>query len=188
MCLMGKKKLMFLSLFFVMSFIFAEEQLRGKMIIMGWRFTEEDTATQTNMAVNAIIRYAEAARFQMSSNERYNPSCKIELYRVYKDDFYNGEIFEDARVYIYINNILDDIIKMSNGIFFNGGNDYHDRYIEIDFYIFYNGMSSKYKLVLYYNDYNWIENNRGNNQYELISMDDTAYDFFIYEIEKLRRR
>ena len=186
MCLMGKRKLVFLSLFFVMSFIFAEEQVRAKMLIMGWHFAEEDTSTQTNMAIDAIIRYAEAARFQMNSYERYTPSCKIELYRVHKDNFYNGDYFTNVRVFIYINDIINLDAEYSDIIIFDGA-DYHDRYIEMDFYIHYNGVPSKYKLVLYYNGYNWIRNNKGNNQYELISRDNEAYDFFVSEINKLRR-
>jgi hypothetical protein len=185
---MGKRELVALFLYFVMSFTFAEEQNRGKSLIMGWFFDEEDTSIQTNMAINAIINYAEAARLQMNSSERYNSSCKIELYRVYRDVFYDGEYFEMPRVFIYINMdiIIDSMIEDSNILIFES-EDYHDRYIEIDFYIIYNEVPSKYKLVLYYNDYNWIKSNKGNNRYELISRDDGAYDFFINEVGKLRR-
>jgi hypothetical protein len=87
------KKLFFLSLFFVISFIFAEEQFRGRMLIMGWSFVEEDTSIQTNIAIDAIIKYAEAAKYQMNSYEKSNSSCKIELYRVYKDNYYDGDFF-----------------------------------------------------------------------------------------------
>ncbi|MDR1230015.1 MAG: hypothetical protein LBK61_01295 [Spirochaetaceae bacterium] len=182
------KKLMFLSLFFAISFVFAEEQFRGRMLIMGRYFAEEDTSTQTNIAIDAIIKYAEDAKYQMNSYERFNYSCKIELYRVGKDSYYNGGLFEDSRIFVYIKAEITDsaIISNSNIIEFSG-NDYHDRCIEIDFYIVHNETPSKYKLVLYYNNYNWLENNEGNNQYELFEKDDSAYDFFIYELEKLRR-
>jgi hypothetical protein len=95
--------------------------------------------------------------------------------------------FEYPRVFVYINSeIMDSDITDPNIIIFYS-DDYHDRCIEIDFYNNYNGVPSKYKLVLYYNNYNWIKNNKGNNQYELIGGGDDAYDFFISEIEKLRR-
>jgi hypothetical protein len=185
---MGKKELAALFLFFVVSFTFAQEQFRGRFLIMGWSFVDEDTSIQTNIAIDAIINYAAAARLQMSSEEEYNPSCKIELYRVNRDNFYNGGSFETSRIYIYvnINNTTDSLTYDSNIVIF-GGEDYHDRYIEIDFYIIHNEIPSKYKLVLYYNDYNWIKSNKGNNQYELISRDDGAFNFFISEVEKLKR-
>jgi hypothetical protein len=173
----GKRGLISLLCLFVVSFIFGEEQYMGKMLIMGWGFFGEDTSMQTNIAIDAVIKYAEAAKAQMNSYEIFNPSCKIELYRVYKDDHYEGEFFEDIRVFVYIN---------SNAIK-NDGLDYYDRYIEIDFYIIYDGVPSKYKLVLYYNNYNWLKNNKENGQYELIDKGDSAYEFFISEIEKLRR-
>jgi hypothetical protein len=187
MCFIGKRKRIFLSLFFVVSFLFAEEQIRGRMLIMGWFFEEEDTSIQTNMAIDAIIKYAQAARYQMNSKERYNPSSKIELYRVYEDYSYDGENFEGVSVYIYINNNIINSVEEYPGKILFAGDDYHDRYIEIDFYIIYNKIPSKYKLVMYYNGYNWMSNNKGDNRYKLISRDDDAYNFFIYEIEKLRR-
>jgi hypothetical protein len=173
----GKKALVVLPFLLAASFIFGDEQQMGRMLIMGWIFSREDTSIQTNTAIDAVIKYAEAAKNQMDSYERLNPSCKIELYRVHKDNYYDGGFFEDTRFFVYINsNILE-----------NDGADYHDRYIEIDFYITSNGIPAKYKLVLYYNNYNWLKNNKKNNQYELISWDDNAYGFFISEIEKLRR-
>jgi hypothetical protein len=181
-----KKISVFLVLLFISFSIFAEEHDIGKMLIMGWYFDEDDTSIQTNMAINAIINYAEAARLRMNSYERYDSSCKTELYRVYNDVFYDGRYFEISSVFIYINITMDSMIKNSNIIIFQS-EDYHDRSIEIDFFIIYNEIPSKYKLVLYYNDYNWIKNNKGNNQYELISRGDRAYDFFINEIRKLRR-
>jgi hypothetical protein len=171
-----------------MPFIFAEEQFgREKMLIMGWNFVEEDTSIQTNIAIDAILKYADAAKYQMNSYEKFNPSCKIELYRIYRDSYYDGDFFEDPCVFVYINSRIRDfdIINQNTIIFYS--DDYHDRYIEIDFYIFYNGIPSKYKLVLYYNNYSWIENNQESNQYELIGTGEDAYGFFIYEINKLRR-
>jgi len=155
---------------------------------MGWEFVEEDTSVQTNKAVDAIIRYAEAAKSQMEAYERYNPSCKIELY---KDKSYSSNSTRADGVYIYIAFTITsdddiDVIEDSNIIILNS-HDYHDRCIEIVFYINYRGTPSKYKLVLYYNNQNLIENNKENNRYELISRGNTAYDFFISEIQKLRR-
>jgi hypothetical protein len=187
MFFIGLKKLAFLSLFFAVSFIFAEEQFRGKMLIMGWSFAADDTSIQTNIAIDAITKYAEAAKDQMNSYERFNSSCKIELYRVYKDNYYDGDFFEDPCVFVYINSAILDVDIINQSIIIFDSDDYHDRYIEIDFYIVYNGIPSKYKLVLYYNDYNWIKNNEGSNQYELVRSGDDAYNFFISEIEKLRR-
>jgi hypothetical protein len=173
----GKKGLVFLLFLFFASFNFGDERYMERMLIMGWTFAEEDTSIQTNIAIDAMVKYAEAAKTQMNSYERFTPSCKIELYRVYKDNYYEGESFEDARVYVYINSNVAE----------NGSFNYHDRYIEIDFYIIYNGMPSKYKLVLYYNGYNWLRTNKGNNRYELVARDDNAYDFFIAGLERLRR-
>jgi hypothetical protein len=185
----GKKGLMFLLFLFFVSSVFGDDvQYRGKMLIMGWGFFEEDTSIQTNIAIDAVIKYAEAAKYQMNSYEKFDPSCKIELYRVHSDNsYYDGEFFEHPRIFVYVNSAVVDynIINPNTMIF--DSDDYHDRYIEIDFYIIHNGIPSKYKLVFYYNNYNWIKNNKGNNRYELIGRDDNAYDFFISEIEKLRR-
>ncbi|MDR1221583.1 MAG: hypothetical protein LBL07_01715 [Tannerella sp.] len=184
---MEKKKLASLLLFFVISFIFAEEQFRERMLIMGWDFVEEDSSIQTNIAIDAIIKYAEAAKYQMNSYEKFDPSCKIELYRVHNDNYYDGEFFEYSRIFVYVNSAVVDSYIINPNIIIFDSDDYHDRYIEIDFYIIPDGIPSKYKLVFYYNNYNWIENNKGNNRYELTEKGDNAYDFFISEIEKLRR-
>jgi hypothetical protein len=157
------------------------------MLIMGWAFSEEDTSIQTGIAIDAILKYAEAAKYQMNSYEKFDQSCKIELYKVYKDAYYDGEFFEYSQFFVYINSSVTNSDIIDPNIISFTGDDYYDRCIEIDFYIIYNGMPSKYKLVLYYNDYAWLETNKGNNQYELIAKDDNAYDFFISAIEKLRR-
>ncbi|GHT81458.1 hypothetical protein FACS1894130_13190 [Spirochaetia bacterium] len=148
---------------------FTEEHLTGKMLIMGWNFEEEDSPLQTNIAIDAIIKYVEASKYQMNSFEKNNPSCRMELYR--EKPIYEYESFQNS-FFMYIN-IKDDY--------------YHDRYIEIDFYIIHNEIPSKFKLVLNYNNYKWSKNNEEKNQYEIIMKGDSAYDFFISEIEKLRR-
>jgi hypothetical protein len=175
--MVNRSKGLVLLLLLVVSFISAQENYSGRTLIMGWEFAEDDTSLQTNIAIDAITGYAEAAKYQMYSSEKYNPSCKIELYRVYKDDYYDdGEHFETARVYVYINsNVLN-----------NDHFDYHNRYIEINFYIIYNGKPLKYMLILYYNNYNWIEN-YNEEDYKLVATGDNAYYFFISEIEKLKR-
>jgi hypothetical protein len=169
MRIIAKRKMAAILLFFAASAVFAEDHLSGKMLIMGWQFAEEDTPARTNIAIDAMIKYAEAAEYQMSS-EIPGPSCRIELYKSifsYDDaDFVEG-------VYIYINSKNED--------------DYRDRYIEINFYIFYNGLPEKYKLVLNYNNYNWLRKNDEKRLWTLVMRDKPAYDFFVSEIEKLRR-
>jgi hypothetical protein len=73
-----------------------------RLLIMGWDFVEEDTSIQTNIAIDTIIKYADAAKYQMNFYEKINSSCKIELYRVYKDSYYDGELFENPCVFVYI--------------------------------------------------------------------------------------
>jgi hypothetical protein len=165
-----KKKIAYLLFLFAASGIFAEESvtINTKTLIMGWAFEEEDSYVQTNLAVDAALKYAEAALYQMNSYEKYDTSCRIELYKE-KFDY----IYFTGSVYIYING--------------KSAEDYHDRYIEINFYTGKNGIGVKYKLVLYYNGYNWMKNNPDVDEWDLILNDMPAYNFFVYEIEKFRR-
>jgi hypothetical protein len=169
MRVMAKKKLVSLLLFFIVSAVFAEEHLLGKMLIMGWRFAEEDTAAQTNVAIDALVNYAEAAKHQMSS-ELASSSGQIRLYKLNYP--YGNTVFQEG-VFIYINRKSED--------------DYFNRFIEINFYILHNGSPEEYKLVLNYNNYNWLKNNDEKDLWMPVMRDSPAYDFFISAIEKLRR-
>jgi hypothetical protein len=155
---------------------FSENSFTGKkQLIMGWVFTNEDSAQQTNVAIEAILKYVEAARYQMESYEKYNPSCEIELYRD-KYMVHSPEENESGRVFIYV-------IERSDS-------DYHDRYIEINFYIkedIFDKLFHKYILVLYYNNYNWLENNNGEYYFELLKKGGSAFNYFISKIEEFRR-
>jgi hypothetical protein len=164
-----KKKIVYLLFLFAVLGIFAEEpETMKKTLIMGWAFAEEDSRLQTNLAVNAALKYAEAALYQMSSYEKYDSSCQIELYR----EMYDYENFTGG-VYVYI----------------VSGNekDYHNRYIEINFYTVENGSSTKYKLALYYNDYSRMKNDPEMDGWNLISSDIPAYKFFVHEIKRFER-
>jgi len=170
MRLMGKRKLMFLSLFFVMSFIFAQEHLTGKMLIMGWGFDENDTRAQTNTAINAMIKYVEAAIYQMSYDESDEPSTLIELYKRTDARYTRNR----EGVYIYFN-IRD-------------AQDYMDRYVEINFYSLVDGRNNAqlYKLIISHKNYRWASQDE-RDAWNLMMKNDNAHDFFIDYIEKLRR-
>jgi hypothetical protein len=154
--------------------VFPEEHGTGKMLIMGWEFVENDSSLQTNIAIEAITKYAEAAKYQMMSEERYNPSCRMELYK--ENYFYDYESYRDIfheRVFIYITVKNED--------------DYRDRYIEINFYTVRDGLLSRYKLVMNYNNYRWLKNNDEKDMWELVMRDEPAYDFFISWVENLKK-
>jgi hypothetical protein len=172
MCIMAKNGIksgfIFLFLLFATISIFSEEHFIGKMLIMGWSFENNDTSLQTNIAIDSILKYVEAAKYQMTSEERYNPSCRIELY----ENIY-GYNRSSEGVYIYINRKSVD--------------DYFNRYIEIDFFIVQNRLAAKYKLVLNFNDYKWSEDNDEKNTWELVIKNEPAYDFFVSWIETLKR-
>jgi hypothetical protein len=142
----------------------------GSMLIMGWKFDDNDTSMQTNIAIDAIIMYVEAAKYQMSS-ELTSRYPRIELYKL--NDSYDDTVYPQGGVFIYINS--------------KDRYDYLNRYIEIVFYILKNGQQEKYKLVLNYNNYSWLKNNNEENLWTLVMSDQSAYDFFIFEIKKLRR-
>ena len=170
MCLMEKRKMIFLSLFFATSFVFAQEHLTGRMLIMGWGFDDNDTQAQTNTAINAIIKYFEAAIYQMSYDESDEPSTLIELYK--RIDTRYTRDWEG--VYIYLN-VRDD-------------QNYMDRYIEINFYILGDERNNAqlYKLIISNKNYRWSsQSERG--AWNLIMRNDNAHDFFINYIEKLKR-
>ena len=175
MRLMGKRKLIFLSLFFATSFIFAQEHLTGKMLIMGWGFDERDTRMQTNTAINAIIKYLEAAIYQMNYDENDEPATLIELY-TRTDARYTRNM---EGVYIYFN-IRSDADSDEG--------DYLDRYMEINFYILGDGRNyaQLYKLIISHKNYRWSsQDERGS--WNLVMRNDNAHDFFIDYIEKLKR-
>jgi hypothetical protein len=165
--LMCKKNFIFLFLIFVTFVAFSEEYYTGKMLIFGWTFEKSDTTLQNNLAVDSILNYVSAAKYQMTSSERYNPSCRIGLYQ---------NVFEHNRaypaVYVYINReILDD---------------YFYRHIEIDFYVAQDAV--KYKLILNSNDdYEWSENSIEKDSWELVYKNETAYDIFVSWMETLRK-
>ena len=168
--MMEKRKPMLLFLFFVMSFIVAQEHRAGNMLIMGWGFEESDTPMQTNTAINAIIRYLDAARYQMSYDVSNEPSCLMELYK--ETEVYDIDV-ED--VYIYINRRSEDNIM--------------DRYIEFDFFILTEGQTyaERYKLILSHVNYGWTLTQSERNSWRLIMKNDKAYDFFANHIRKFRR-
>jgi uncharacterized protein (UPF0333 family) len=172
MCIVAKKRIkkgfIFLVLLFVAFYIFFDVYYTGKMLIMGWGFDIHDTSLQTNMAIDAILNYVSAAKQHMTSEERYDPSCRIELY---ENIFGYNRSYDE--VYIYINRKSED--------------DYFDRYIEIDFYITQNGYADKYKLVLNFNGYKWSEDTSEKGTWELVLRNEPAYDSFISWIETLRR-
>jgi hypothetical protein len=172
MCILAKKRIkkgfIFLVLLFVAFCIFPEEHYTGKMGIMGWRFDTHDTSLQTNIAIDAILKYVSAAKQHMTSEERYDPSCRIELY----ENIYGYNRSHDE-VYIYINRKSED--------------DYFDRYIEIDFYIPQNEYADKYKLLLNFNGYKWSEDTDEKDTWELVFKNEPAYDFFVSWIETLRK-
>jgi len=163
-----KKILVLLFLFTVTINTFSQVHETGRMLIMGWAFEEKDTSLQTNIAINAILSYVEAAKYQMMSEERYNPSFQIELYR-------NINFYEPLHegVFIYINS--------------RDTEDYFDRFIEINFYIRQSNWEILYKLVLNYNNYNWLKNNDESDMWEFILNGEPAYNFFISWLELLRR-
>jgi len=175
MRLMGKRKLIFLSLFFAASFIFAQEHLTGKMLIMGWGFDENDTRAQTNTAIDAMIKYVEAAIYQMSYDESDEPSTLIELYKR-TDARYTRNM---EGVYIYFNIRSDE--DSDEG-------DYLDRYVEINFYILSDERNNAqlYKLIISHKNYRWASQNE-NGTWNLVMRNNNAHDFFINYIEKLRR-
>lgn len=142
----------------------------GRMLIMGWEFDNNDTSIQTNIAIEAIIMYVEAAKYQMSS-ELTSPSPRIELYK--SNISYEDITYPQGGVFIYINS--------------KSRHDYLDRYVEIVYYILNNGQQEEYKLILNYNNYRWLENNNEKYLWTLVASDQSAYDFFILEIKKLRR-
>jgi hypothetical protein len=168
---------MFLSLFFAVSFVFAEEHFTGKMLIMGWGFDENDTRMQTNTAISAIIKYLEAAIYQMDYDENDEPSTVIELYER-TDARYAGD---RESVYIYLNTRSDE--------------DYMDRCIEISFYILIDEqygskryVLQKYTLIVSHKNYSWAEAvQEDKGSWRLIMKNDNAYEFFINYLERLRR-
>jgi hypothetical protein len=172
-----KRIILSLAVLFLSFYINAEEyELVGKQLIMGWYFEAQDTYSQSNIAIDAILKYAEAAEYQMNSYERYAPSCQIELYR--ERILHDGN--EDAGVFIYINNKSED---------------YHDRYIEINFYVHENAVIDfairerarvRYKLVFFYNGYNFWDSGEERYSWYLVSKDKAARDFFISEIKKMK--
>jgi len=164
-----KKIILFSFLLFLSFNIFAQEHHIGKMLIMGWYFFEDDSPFQTDYAVDAIINYAEAAKNQMTSKiSNYYPPYTIELYKnVYPfNESYDG-------VFIYINS--------------KSAEDYFNRFIEINFHFVVNGSTLKYKLVLYYDNYKWSEDDNEKGMWELIAEDNLAYGFFVSNISKLKR-
>jgi hypothetical protein len=144
------------------------EHYTGKMLIMGWGFTKEDTPLQNNIAIDAILSYAEAAKYQMMWDIDDNPVCQIELYASIFSYIRNYEA-----VYIYIN------VKDADNVL--------DRYIEIDFYANQNNASLLYKLVLNFNNYKWAANADERGQWKLIMEKEPAYDFFVSWVNSLRR-
>jgi hypothetical protein len=175
----GKMNIRKTGLFLVVLFCiningFSEDLFTGrKQLILGWHFANEDTSQQTNIAIKAALRYAEAARYQMESYERYNPSCKIELYR--EKSLHSLDEDDEGGVFIYINE--------------RDNNEYHNRYIEITFYKMYDmykRLYSRYTLVLYYNNYNWLEKNM-RDRFELLEEGEAAFNYFVSEIKKFIR-
>jgi hypothetical protein len=163
-----KRWFIFLVLLFVAFCIFPEEHYTGKMLIMGWGFDTNDTSLQTNIAIDAILNYVSAAKLHMTSEERYDPSCRIELY---ENIFGYNRLYDE--VYIYINRKSED--------------DYFDRYIEVNFYIVQNGFAGKYKLVLNFNGYKWSADTDEKGAWELALRNEPAYDFFVSWLETHRR-
>ena len=170
-----KKRIIILSFMLIFStfFAFSETNETGKMLIMGWEFNENDPVLQTNIAIDAILHYLEAAKLQMSS-ELSSTSPHIELYKfVYPFD---DIIYNKGAAFIYID-------LKSNSV-----DDYFDRYIEIIFYVIVNGLQENYKLVLNYQNYSWVKNNDIKLLFwKLILEDELAYNFFITEINNFRR-
>jgi hypothetical protein len=155
-------------LLLVSANIFSEEHLTGKMLIMGWGFTEEDTPLQNNIAIDAITNYAEAAKYQMMWDENDNYVCQIALYVnifTYNNDF--------EAVYIYINSKSKDNVL--------------DRYIEFDFFINQNDVLLAYKLVLNFNNYKWSEDVNEKGTWRLVMEKEPAYDFFVSWVNSLRK-
>ena len=170
MYLTKKRKLIFLSLFFVISFIFSEEHSTGQMLIMGWGFDETDTQMQTNNAINAIRNYLEAAKYQMSYDESGKPSSLIELYKK-TDVYYNMDVDD---VFVYINTRSGDVL---------------DRSFEFYFCILADGRTHAeiYKLIVSHIDYSWTLTQDESNSWGLIMKNDDAYNFFVNHIEKYRK-
>jgi hypothetical protein len=162
-----KKGFILLFLIFVTSGVYSEDHFSGRMIIFGWAFDEYDSSVQANNAINTILKYIEAARYQMISSERYNPSCQIGLY---KSKYGHDRFYET--VHIFITRDYTD--------------DYYYRHIEVDFYNPDNAVL--YKLILNSNDdYKWSEGTLEKNAWELVYKNEQAYDIFISWIERLKR-
>ena len=142
----------------------------GQMLILGWQFVDIDTADQTNIAIDAIFGYIEAAKNQMSS-ELSSSLPRIELFKY--NLAFNDIVYPLGAVFIYIN---------SRSI-----HDYFDRYIEIRFYIVKNGIKELYNLVINYQNYNWLDNNDSMQYWTLIMEDEQAYNHFISELNSFRR-
>ncbi|MDR1506202.1 MAG: hypothetical protein LBI67_03785 [Treponema sp.] len=173
---MKKSILIFLLLLFGFTAYADKWDEESTQLIFGWAFEDRDTDIQTNIAIEAILKYMEAARHQMNSYERYNPSCQIELYRKlslsYNDDFV--DVKAGGAVFIYITSRS------------RGDIDYHNRYIVVNFFLPEGKRFRGYKLVLYHNNYNWLEGYNGEAM-ELYEEDEPAFDFFISEVTKFRR-
>jgi hypothetical protein len=146
----------------------------GKQLILGWGIEREDSDLQTNMAIDSLLKYLEAAKYQMWSFEKEIPSCQIELYRnrLYFEDMFDEEEINQG-FYVYINN--------------RSKSDYYDRYIEINLYLLENRIPVWYKLVIYYNNYNWFNRSDEKEYLEFVLRGEDAYELFINKIEELRR-
>ena len=165
-----KRKLFLIAFLALLSpVIFAQNHLSGKMMIMGWGFIEEDSALQTNNAIDAFLRYAEAARLQTTWDENDNPAGRIELYEFVYEFFYDYEA-----AYISIN-VADK-------------GDVLNRFIEIDFYTTDNYITMNgYKLVFSYSGYKWQEDEDEKGLWNIALTGDNAYNFFRSWLNGLRQ-
>jgi hypothetical protein len=164
------------------NYIYTREYSYEKELITGWAFEESDTAMETNQTIDSIIKYCETEMGKIPVSEPDNKLSKIELYKNIRS--YTLIPDKNARVYLYINKSNED------------DNVY---YIEIDFYIFNphrpfdrDDAFELHKLIICNQYFKYSESNNDAQPifwefYKLLAEGESAYKFFLNEMEKHRR-
>jgi hypothetical protein len=163
------------------NYLFTRVYTYDKQFIKGWIFDEDDTDIETNQAIDSIIKYCEAEIYKTPISD--NQLSRVELY---KDDMFIN-VFPDKKtmVDLYINKANED-----DTIY----------YIEIDFYIlgqgFYNPNSNsfeRHKIIICNQYFNFSESGHDVQKhmfwrfYKLLVEGESAYKFFLNEMQKHRR-
>jgi len=164
------KKFFLLFVLFIGFSIFAQEHRIGRFLIMGWMFSNSDTILQSNCAVDSLLYYLEAAKHQMYSEERYELSGQIVLY---KETISSNTNFT-PQFYIYINSRSDT--------------DYLDRCMEFAIFTYDNNNNPvKYTLAIFYNNYDWFLYSAERREYLDIYLNgEEAYEFIFSEVASMK--